>query len=177
MFALFWRKLPPVARRRFDRRVIPKFSTRLALFFVTFFMCFGAYVMAFVTGSEWGVSYGHQCLVLCEALMERLSALLELIPLPVLHKVGDGLKRLVSNDMAAVIMASFLIGLAVVVLVSAVTLLVSVIRLFMGRDGSQAEVYDDSGSIEGFTSEARERRRRRSWHPDVSHNPYSVTKA
>lgn len=177
MLALFWRKLPDVAHRRFDRRVVPKFGTRLLLFFITFFIGFGAYIMSFVTGTEWGVGYGHWCLGISEAMTGRLAELLDRVPVPILHKVGSGFVRLASNDMAAVILTSFLAAVGVVAVVSMASALVSVIRLFMGHDGSQAEVYDGSKKIEGVHSEAQERRRRTSWRPDVSHNPYSVRKA
>lgn len=191
MIALFWRKLPPVARRRFDGRVLPRFGSRLFLFFMTFFVSFGAYVMSFVTGAEWGVAYGKRCLSLCESLMGRLSDLLSKTPVPMAARVGNGLVRLVSNDMAAVIMASFLLAIAVVVAFSLVSVITSVVRMLSGRDGSQAEVYDGSERIDGVSPDAarpREPRadgartkpealgRRRSgpWRPDVSGNPYST---
>lgn len=173
---MFWRRLPQVAHRRLGRRVIPKFGVRLGLFFVMFCLGFGSYVMSFVLGLDWGVGYGHRCKELCEWLTGRLSELLGRAQVPILGKVGDGIARLASNDMAAVIATSFLFAIATVVAVSAVSVLVSFVRMFMGSDGSQAELYDEDSDIAGVRSDAAERRRRRAWRPDVSENPYSVTR-
>ena len=38
-------------------------------------------------------------------------------------------------------------------------------------------IYDEESGIEGAADAARERRRRKAWRPNVSHNPYSVTLA
>ena len=177
MFAFFWSKLPEVAHRRFSRRVIPRFGTRLALVFVTFFVSFGLYVMSFVTGAEWGVEYGKRCLENSKWLGERLSGLLENVPVPIVQRIGDGFVRLLSNDMAAVIAMSFLIATGVVVAVSLVTFVVALVTMLRGSDGSQAELYEEDGKkVKGAGTASGHRRRRIGWKPDVANNPYSVQK-
>lgn len=178
MFAFFWSKLPEVAHRRFSRRVIPRFGTRLTLFFLTFFVSFGVYVMSFVTGAEWGVGYGRRCIEGCEWLGERLSDLLDKVPVPIVRRIGDGFVQLLSNDMAAVIMTSFLIAVGVVVAVSLVTFVVALVTMLLGSDGSQAELYEEDGKrVKGAGTAGGRRRRRIGWRPDVKNNPYSVRKA
>lgn len=146
MIALFWRRLPEVARRRMPARAFPRFATRLLVFFVTFFLCFGAYVMAFVTGSEWGVEYGKACLSFSEWLGGQMERLLSHVSIPIVQRIGDGLVRLMSNSVAAVIVSGFVAAGCVVALVCAVHALSVVIAMFMGRDGSQAELFEDDGT-------------------------------
>lgn len=175
--ALFWRRLPEVSRRRFQGRVFLRFGTRLKMFFLTFFVCFGAYVMAFVTGANWGVEYGHRCLAVCKMLSDRMMELLSGVDEPIVRKIGSGVARIGTNDMSAVIIVSFLVAVGVVIMASALSVLVAFARMFGGRDGSQAEIYDEESGIEGAADATRERRRRKAWRPNVSHNPYSVTLA
>jgi hypothetical protein len=178
MFTFFWRKLPDVAHRRLSRRLVPKFGTRLVLFFVTFFVSFGVYVMSFVTGSEWGVQYGKRCQECCAWLGERLTELLGHVPIPLFQRVGDGIVRLLANDMAAVIAVSFLLAIGVVAVVSLVSSVIAVVTMFRGPDGSQAELYEEDGKMVKGAGVADARRRKAlGWRPDVANNPYSVSKA
>lgn len=180
MMAFLWRRLPDVAHRRFQGRVVPGFGARLALFFATFCASFGAYVMSFVMGTQWGVGYGRSCVAACERAMSAVGGVVDRIGHPLVARFGEGLSRLLSNDMPAVMAVSFALGVTAVVLACAVSLVASCARALSGGDGSQAELIGDADGGDpaagraDVTDGGRDKDDRDGRLPDLSDNPYSA---
>lgn len=137
-------RLPDVARRQVLRARGLKFHQRLLIFFVLFLIAFGAYMMAFVTASDWGVDYGEWCLAVSAGIGQWVSGILVRIPSDGVQKIGEGITRMLSNQLVAVIMTSALLSGAVAIAASLLVWLRSFIGIVRGGDGSHAEIYDSS---------------------------------
>ena len=172
------KRLPDVARRKLLRARGLRFHQRLLIFFVLFLIAFGAYMMAFVPASDWGVGYGNKCLSFCGGIGRILSDLCTKVPSEGVHKIGEGIAKMLSNQFVAVIVTSALLSGAVAVAASILVWLRSLVGIIRGKDGSHAELYDETTEGAGVPGDAREFVEddvydSQPWVTDIESNPYS----
>lgn len=130
---------------------------RIFIFATIFSIGFGAYVMAFVTGGDWGLAYGNWCVGITKFLARYVTQGVRMLPLPDPSAVASGIERMMTSPIVAVAIVAFLVATIVVLLLSLLTWLRSLVRALGGTDGSQAEVYGDSadGRMHGAAAQAR----------------------
>lgn len=136
--------LPRVSRHRLGGVRGVGAAPRLAAFLITFMLVFGALVMSFVTGSEWGVAYGEWCVGFASRLSALLSAGLSRLPWAGADKVAGAIGRLMEGPVVATAVTAWCAALAVTITMGVATTLRSLLHALRGTDGSQAEVYGDA---------------------------------